>query len=129
MLNSLLYTLYTHNYTPIKNPNTIIKFADDTTVVGLIQNDDLAYIDEVQKLMVWCADNNLALNPSKTKELVIDFRKKREEPAPLYIKGDVLERVSDLKFLGTHTSQDFTWTFNTTSLVKKAKQQLYFLSS
>jgi hypothetical protein len=35
--------------------NTIIKFADDTTVVGLItDNDETAYREEVRNLAVWC---------------------------------------------------------------------------
>jgi DNA gyrase/topoisomerase IV subunit B len=48
--------------------NTIIKFADDTTVVGLItDNDKTAYREEVRELAVWCQDINLSLNVSKTK--------------------------------------------------------------
>ena len=37
------------------NSNTIIKFADDTTVVGLITSDnESAYREEVSDLAVWC---------------------------------------------------------------------------
>ena len=128
VLGPILYTIYTHDCTPTHSTNRIIKFADDTTVVGLINNnDESAYRDEVQKLTVWCTNNNLALNSTKTKELVIDFRRRREEPAPLYIKGDMVERVTDFKFLGTYISQDLTWTVNTITLVKKSQQRLYFL--
>jgi hypothetical protein len=53
--------------------NSIIKFADDTTVVGLITNNDkTAYREEVRALGVWCQDNNLSLNVSKTKEMIMD---------------------------------------------------------
>lgn len=38
-----------------------------------------------------------------------------------------MERVFSFKFLGTHITEDFTWTTNTTALVKKAQQRLYFL--
>ena len=49
--------------------NTIIKFADDTTVVGLItDNDKTAYREEVQDLTMWCRNNNLSLNVIKTEE-------------------------------------------------------------
>jgi hypothetical protein len=49
-------------------PSFIIKFADDTTVVGLITgNDETAYREEVRDLTVWCKDNNLSLNVIKTK--------------------------------------------------------------
>lgn len=56
--------------------NHIIKFADDTMIVGLISNSDEAnYRKEVSFLTSWCRDNNLHLNVKKTKEMVIDFRR------------------------------------------------------
>jgi hypothetical protein len=45
-------------------------------VEGLItDNDETAYREEVRELAVWCQDNNLSLNVSKTKELIMDYRK------------------------------------------------------
>ncbi len=38
-----------------------------------------------------------------------------------------MERVSSFKFLGTHISEELTWTINITALVKKAQKRLYFL--
>ncbi|KAF7650679.1 hypothetical protein LDENG_00122050 [Lucifuga dentata] len=111
----------------LKPTNTIIKFADDTTVVGLIIGEDkMAYREEVQKLAE-CSEHNLLLNTSKTKEMIIDFRRHRGDPAPLYINGDYVQRVSSFKFLGTHITEDLTWTVNTTVVVKKARQRLHFL--
>ncbi|XP_036416396.1 carcinoembryonic antigen-related cell adhesion molecule 5-like [Colossoma macropomum] len=55
-------------------------------VVGLISNnDDSAYREEVNQLVVWCDKNNLSLNVNKTKEITVDFRRKhmrlyREHP-------------------------------------------------
>ncbi len=40
VLSPLLFTLLTHDCTPSNNSNLFIKFADDTTVVGLISNRD-----------------------------------------------------------------------------------------
>jgi uncharacterized protein YneR len=63
--------------------NTIIKFADKALVVGLITEDDeAAYREEVRDLTVWCQDNNLSLNVSKTKELIVDYRKQKAELNP-----------------------------------------------
>jgi hypothetical protein len=46
--------------------NAIIKFADDTTVVGLITNNgETAYREVVRALGVWCQENNLSLNIKK----------------------------------------------------------------
>lgn len=131
VLSPLLYSLFTHDCVPVYGSNTIIKFADDTTVVGLIKDDDeSAYRDEVQHLAVWCATNNLELNTQKTKEIIVDFRRSRSHAhTPIYINGAVVERVSSFKFLGVHISDDLTWSHNTSTLVKKAQQRLYFLRS
>ena len=40
MLSPLLYSLFTHDCMARHDSNTIIKFADDTTVVGLITDND-----------------------------------------------------------------------------------------
>ena len=40
VLSPLLYSLFTHDCMARHDSNTIIKFADDTTVVGLITNND-----------------------------------------------------------------------------------------
>ncbi|XDV19455.1 hypothetical protein PO909_024925 [Leuciscus waleckii] len=39
------------------------------------------------------------------------------------------KRVSSFKFLGTHISADMSWTPNTSCLVKKAHQRLFFLTT
>src|SRR4029434_10304142 len=46
---------------------------------------------------------------------------------PLTIDGAAVERVSSTKFLGVHISKDLSWTLNTSTLVKKAHQCLFFL--
>lgn len=125
----LLYTLFTHDSSPIHNTNSIIKFADDITVLGLIRNnDESAYREEVQRLAAWCANNNLALNTSKTKEIIVDFRKaKPGTHTPIHINGAEVERVTNFKLLGVHISQDLSWSLNTSTLIKKAQQRLFFL--
>ena len=83
VLRPLLYSLFTHNCTVKHDSNNIITFADDTTVIGLItDNTETAYRKEVRDLAVWCQDNNLSLNVIKTKEMIVDYRKKRTEHAP-----------------------------------------------
>jgi hypothetical protein len=99
----MLYSLFTYVCVAKHNSNTLIKFADDTTVVGLItDNDEAAYREEVRDLAVWCQDHNLSLNVSKTKELIVDNRKRRAVQAPINIKGAEVERVESFNFLGVH---------------------------
>ena len=128
VLSPLLYTLYTHDCSPTHLSNTFIKYADDTTVVGLISGgDESAYRDDVRRLSEWCSVNNLTLNTTKTKELILDFRKNSADPAPLFLNGDCVERVHSFRFLGVHISDDLSWTTNTTAVVRKAQQRLHFL--
>ncbi|KAI3367125.1 hypothetical protein L3Q82_008194 [Scortum barcoo] len=65
---------------PPTAPTPIIKFADDTTVIGLDLRQTMRRPnrEEVRALTSWCQDNNLHLNVSKTKELIVDFRKEAE---------------------------------------------------
>ncbi len=106
----------------------IIKFADDTTVVGLIRNnDETHYREEVAQLAEWCGANNLSLNVGKTKEVVMDFRRNSVDHPPLTIDGSTVERVGSTKFLGVHITEDLTWTTNITSLNKKGQQHFHFL--
>ncbi|KAK0137544.1 Serine protease inhibitor A3L [Merluccius polli] len=95
--------------------------------MGKIDNDELAYREEVEHLVGWCTENNLDLNVKKTKEVIIDFRKKRPTHTPLYIDGAAVETVETIKFLGVHISSDLSWTQHTSSLAKKALQRMHFL--
>ncbi len=100
VLSPLLYSLYTHDCVSSHSSTSIVKFADDTVVLGLISNnDETAYLGEVERLTSWCQDNCLSLNVSKTKELIVDFRKRQQRPyTPLMISGTPVERVSSFKY-------------------------------
>ncbi len=65
MQSPLLYSLYTHDCTPTYSTNTIIKLADDTTVVWLISKGDESAYKEVAELSEWCISNNLSLIPPR----------------------------------------------------------------
>lgn len=105
--------------------NSILKFADNTTVISLISdNDETAYRAEVPHLVSWCTDNNLLLNTSKTKKLIVDFRREKGSIHD-HINGMAVKCVSNFKVLGTHITEELSWTTNTSRLVKKAYQHLF----
>jgi hypothetical protein len=120
VLGSLLYSLFTHDCMASNDSNTIIKFADETTVVGLTtDNDETVYREEVRDLAVWYQDNNLSLNVSNTKKLIVDNGKRRAEQAPINIDGAVVERVESFKFLGVHITNKLSWSKHTKTVVKR----------
>ena len=118
MLSPLLYSLFTHDCTARHDSNTIIKFADDITVIT--DKNDTAYRDEVRHLAVLCQDNNLSLNVIKTKKMIVDYRKKRTEHAPNLIDGAAVEQAEHFKFLGVHITNKLTWPKHTMTIVKRA---------
>ncbi len=120
VLSPLLYSLYTHDCTATHSSNVIVKFADDTTVIGLItDNDETAYREEVSTLTKWCQENHLSLNIDKTKELVVDHRRQSREHTPITIDKTPVERVSSFKFLGVHITEDLTWSAHTDAVRRR----------
>ncbi|KAK1792754.1 hypothetical protein P4O66_012672, partial [Electrophorus voltai] len=63
VLSPLLYSLYTYDCTATSSSTIIVKFADDTVVMGLISdNNERTYLEEIKHLENWCQENNLLLN-------------------------------------------------------------------
>ena len=147
VLSPALYSLFTNDCKSKNDSVKLIKFADDTTVGGLIpkpkksvskdesdmnvdgngMNVEDTYRREVEQLAEWCCENNLELNIDKTKEIIVDFRKVKSEILPLTINGKVVEQVSTFKFLGTIISDNLKWDDHCTSILSKAQQRMYFL--
>ncbi|KAK1800138.1 hypothetical protein P4O66_006158 [Electrophorus voltai] len=51
VLSPLLYSLYTYDCTATSSSTVIVKFADNTVVMGLISdNDERAYLEETKHL-------------------------------------------------------------------------------
>ena len=115
VLSPLLSSLFTHDCTARHDSYTIIKFADDTTVVGLINdNDETSYREEVRDLAGWCQ-----------KEMIVDYRKRRTEYVPILINRAEVEQVESFKFLGVHITNNLTWSKHTKTVVKRARQNLF----
>ena len=128
VLSPMLYSLFTHDCLSCHVHTKILKFADDTTVIGLITNsDESEYRDQVNKLISWCNDKNLELNVHKTKEMMVDFRRKKSSPpSPIVIDGRTVEIVQHFTFLGSTISSNLKWELNVVNIVKKVQQRLYF---
>ena len=74
---------------------------------------------------MWCQDNHLSLNMIKTKEMIVDYRKRMPEHAQILIDGAGVEQVESFKFLGVHITNKLSWSKHTKTVVKKARQSLF----
>ena len=73
----------------------------------------------------WCAANHLHLNSTKTKELVVDFRRRKSDPAPISINGVTVDVVQDYKYLGVNLDNKLNWAKNTEAVYKKGQSRLF----
>ena len=96
---------------------SLFKFADDTTVVGLITNKDE---EEVRGLAEWCQENNLSLNVNKNEGADCGLQE-TAKGAPPY------PHRRDHKFLCLHITDNLKWSTHRDSAVKKAQQRLFNL--
>ena len=69
----------------------------------------MAYMKVAKNLERWCQDNYLHLTISKTKEMVVDYcRKKQHSLSPLIICGAPVEKVNNIKYLGLQLTDSLT---------------------
>ena len=77
--------------------------------------------------MEWSQANHLLLNMDKTKEMVIDFRRKGPPVKPITIQGLEVEVVDHYNYLGVHMNNRLDWRDNSDAVDKKGLSSLYFL--
>lgn len=119
VISPVLFTLYTNECRSNTADHVTIKFADDTAIVGLIQNNNESqYRDWVDQFADWCKASRLLLNMKKTKELIIDFRTGSHTHQNMVINGEGIEVVMNYKYLGTIIDDKLTWTCNRFRLQK-----------
>ena len=128
VISPVLFTIYT-NDCQINNIGVkLIKFADDSLLLGLISdNEEEYYKDAINGFVKWCEEHHLDLNVLKTKELIIDFRQKKEPLNPIFINGRPIEVVDSYNYLGVLIHKDLDWEPHAQATYKKMNQRLYFL--
>ncbi|PIK42685.1 hypothetical protein BSL78_20454 [Apostichopus japonicus] len=130
VLAPFLFTLYTYDARSSEQGCSLIKFADDTAMIGLVNgNGDEAYLRQVQSFVNYCDLNFLQLNVAKTKEMIIDFRRNTNPPPHVVVKGSahVVDRDTSYKHLGVVLNDHLAWGDHIDILVKKLNSRLYCL--
>ena len=114
----MLFIIYTNNFCATQSGCHIIKYADDTVVLGNISNnDEEPYRKEIENVIQWCQDNFLVLNVTKTKEMIVDFRQQAICRYPIFINSEIVEIVETYKYLGIIIDDKLKWDRNTDLLL------------
>jgi len=71
VLSPLLYILYTNDCISKYKDRYFLKFADDTAIVSLLEDNEICHGPVVDDFIKWCDDACLQLNVSKTKDMSI----------------------------------------------------------
>jgi len=105
--------------------NHLIKYADDTYLIVPASNVD-SRPEEINNIETWAMTNNLALNRTKSKEIIfIDPKKKRQFVVPSTLP--VIDRDMSVKILGVTISDKLSASYHVRGVISNSAQTLYAL--
>lgn len=127
VLSPLLFIMYTDSCRTSQQGSYLVKFSDDTALLSLLQGAQSGHGSALLQFVKWCDDNFLDLNVTKTKELIIDFRKNRFNPETSIIHGGNVEIVETYKYLGTMFDSNLKFDKNIESITKRGHQRIHLM--
>lgn len=103
VLSPLLFILYTNACKSSFENRHILKYADDSVIVSLLNEEDSTHGPVVEHFTVWCQNAFLQLNVLKTKEMTIDYRLRGKliDDKQISINKAGFQSVEQYKYLGT----------------------------
>ena len=126
-----LFSMYTADCRFSHTDCVIDKYADDTVLTGLIadddDDDDEHYKQEIDSFVQWCERNYLQLHVGKIREMIMDFCRNNDQPAPVVIRGEAIDRVAVYQYLGIYFDGKLNRKQNTDAVLKKAHTGLFCL--
>ena len=132
VLGPLLFLIYINGVTEIPlNDGCMLLYADDILLYRQIQSssDYQLLQQDIDAMETWFSQNNLELNASKCKYMVISRKRQHHQPMnQLTISNALLEKVSDFKYLGVWLSDNLTWTKHVEQITKRATKQAGLIS-
>jgi len=124
-LGPLTFIIHLDDFKP---PSTAHKYVDDTTIIEILGDHKTPSViyESVQYLVSWSRTNKMLINHTKTKETILGNAKSDQIPALLIVRKEI-ERVTKLKLLGVHISDDLRWQSHVNALYNKVPSRLHFL--
>ena len=128
VLSPLLFILYTNMCHSRREDLTIFNYADDTVIVSLLKNNERSHGPVVDDFLDWCNKSFLEMNISKTKDMIIHFRRNRDSNhEATVLNGQIVEYVNTYKYLGTIIDNKLNFEENCEAVCKKGRQRLFCL--
>ena len=136
VLGPLLFIIFINDLPlSVSSPDIMCdQFADDCTLqtagtcVDHINSKLQTSLTEVNS---WCHDNNMVLNPEKTKCMIITTRQKSQLRKPklnLVMNNHSIEQVTEHRHLGITIDEHLNWDKHINALSKSAAKNVYLLS-
>ena len=120
------FSLFTNDCVSRHSSEKLVKFAENTALEGTATTWDEA--ESRHGVTGWCRRVTITTKiASQTRQMIVDFRKKKTPIVPICSNGEPTERLNSFKFLGNIISSDLGWENKTDAVVKKAQQRLFFL--
>ena len=126
VLSAFLFIVYTNALSQCSSNCKIIKYADDTVVIGLISNNiEDEYRQTISYISDWCSENYLDLDVTKMKEMILDKRKKQYSKTTVTITNSSVDVASSYKYLSVIIPDNLKWKEHVEAQIKKANNGMY----
>ena len=113
----------------LQTPCPIYKYVNNSTMFEMCNQDMVSAIQDSADLVEqWSYNNEMRINTSKTKEMVICFRRDRTfvDSLPyIYMNGNYIEIVSQAKVYGVNISSHLSWNAHVDEIISKARKRGY----
>jgi len=130
VLSPLLFNLFINDLVSFSPTENIILYADDCLLYFIgdsIYDLQTKIHENVNRILTWYSKNDLNVNTSKTKILILDTSNNAKTLTPFKIDDDIILSSSSLKYLGCIFDQNLKFTTHTKSLCFKASKSVNLL--
>ena len=132
VLSPLIFCLYTKELQTTHDDLTIIKFADDTVLLGLFEeNNDTSttekYMSEIARIKCWSDNSKLLLNAQKTAEIIFTTKPNQPVVKPVTINGETITHTSQTTYLGVSINNRLNWDPYMDKIIHTAEKHLFLL--
>ena len=119
--------LFIHMVSDLHTDIPDVKFMDDTTLSELAPKKEGSKMQSAaNQVEKWSEDNQLGINCTKTKDMLISFGTS-PNISPLTINGSDIEQVNHSKLLGVIVQCDLKWDLHVDYMSSKASTRLHYL--